>query len=146
MTTESTKRVGVKVALVVIIVGVGLGMYLYLGGDSRAIARHRARLLPQAGLNQNARADQEARVKLGWLERRDVHLRHQVIRTNAYLEVCAVASAMHIELKEPAFFGVLSADAQKPVDLTVWAYRGDMPNVERIVAQFDSLTSVSPHY
>ncbi len=146
MRAEHIRSLAARCALGAIVLGFGCGVYYYLTKDSRAIAYHRARLLPQAGLNQNARADQEALVKLGWLERRDVHLRHQVIRTNAYLEVCAVASAMHIELKEPAFFGVLSADAQKPVDLTVWAYRGDMPNVERIVAQFDSLTSVSPHY
>jgi hypothetical protein len=129
---------GAKVALVVIIVGVGLGMYCYLSGDSRAIAYLRARLLPQPGVNHNARADQDALVKLGWLVRRDVHLRHQVIQTNAYLEVGAIASAMHIELQEPAFFGVLRADPQKPADITVWAYRGDMPTVERIIARFDS--------
>jgi hypothetical protein len=138
MTTESTKRVGLKVALTAIIMGAALGMYYYLSGDSRAIAYHRARLLPQPGINDHARADQDALIKLGWLVRRDVHLSHQTIKTNAALEVFAVASAMNIELKEPAFFGVLRADPEKPAEITVWAYRGDMPAVERIIAGFDS--------
>ena len=125
-------------ALAAIMMGVALGMYWYLSGDSRAIAYHRARLLPHPGVNHNAKADQDALVTLGWLVRRDIHLSHQTIKMNAYLEVCAVASAMHIELKEPAFFGVLRADARKPADITFWAYREDMPAVERIIAGFDS--------
>ena len=138
MRAGSIKWLGIKVGLAVILVLVGSGICYYLSADYRAIAYHKARLLPQQGVNHNARADEDALVRLGWLVRRDIHLSHQTIKTNAAMEVFAVKSAMHIELKEPSFFGVLRADPQKPADITVWAYREDMPAVERILAAFDS--------
>jgi hypothetical protein len=123
--------------LALAIVIVGWGIYYYLRADSRAIAYHRARML-QPGVRHKASDDEDALVKLGWLVRRDIHLNHQTIKTNAAMEVFAVKSAMHIELKEPAFFGVWRADPHKPAEITLWAYRGDMPAVERIMAAFDS--------
>src|SRR5260370_40366074 len=138
MRAESTKSLAVKVALAAIVLGVGCGVYYYLTRDSRAIAYYKARLLPQAGVNHTANADKDALVKLGWLVRRDIHLSHQGIKTNAALEVFAVAHAMQIELKEPAFFGVWRADSRRSTEITVWAYREDMPAVARVIARFDS--------
>jgi len=139
MRIEPTKSVAVWFALGAIVLGVGGGVYYYLTKDSRAIAYPRARLLPQPGILYTARADRDALVKLGWLVRRDIHLSHQTIKTNAAMEVSRVAQAMGVELKEPAFFAVWRADPEKPTEITVWAYRVDMPAVERIIARFDSV-------
>lgn len=65
MRCELTKTLAVRFALGAIVLGVGCGLYYYLSKDSRAIAYHKARLLPQQGISYTAGADQDALVKLG---------------------------------------------------------------------------------
>jgi len=138
MRAELVRRLAVRFALGAILLGVGCGVYYYLTKDSRAIAYHKGRLLPQSGVLHTARADQDALVKLGWLTRRDIHLSHQTIKTNAALELFQVAEAMGVQLKETAFFAAWRADPERPTEITVWAYREDMSAVERVIARFDS--------
>jgi len=134
-----TNRLTLALALSAILLGVGSGIYYWIGKDSRAIAYHKARLQPSAD-NSNRKADQDALVKLGWLVRRNVHLSHQTIKTNAAKEFFRIARDMGVQLKEPVFFSIFRPDPETPADIIFTASREDVPTVERVLARLDAAT------
>jgi hypothetical protein len=121
----------------IIVLGVGVPAYYAGTKNSRAIAFHKARLQP-SGENLDRGADEEALIKLGWLVRRDVHLRHQTVKTNAAREFYEVCWRMGVELKEPVFFSIFRPAEEKPADIWFTAFSEDVPLVEKVLAKWES--------
>src|SRR3954462_6194141 len=104
-------RKGLTIGLVILMIVLGAGAYYWLTKDARAIEYYKSRLQPSEVNNGvTSKADEDALVKLGWLVRRNVHLNHQTIKTNAAREFFQIARATGVRLKEPVFFSIWRPD------------------------------------
>ena len=136
MNSAALRRSAIRLTAAIILAGMAFGVYYRATRDSRMIAECKSRLL--ARVDPTGAADTDTLVKLGWLVRLDVHLRHQTIKTNAAMEVYQSMLGKNFELKEPRFFGMMREHPERPAEMTVWAYREDLPAVEKILAHFDA--------